>query len=291
MERYPEGDTDPLVGSGKDLPEKPGSLGECLEEIYRTYNRREMIHPDPLEFLWRYDDVGDRETAGIVSSGLAYGRVAQILASTGRVLDMLGPSPFSFIGDMSGRDLQEELRGFRHRFTTGAEMASLLSAVSFLQREWGSLGGFLAFLAGRAPFLEALDTFVATLLEKAGLDRCSLLPRPGLGSACKRLHLYLRWMVRSDDVDPGGWEGIPASALMVPVDTHMYRLGRAMGFTRRKAVDLRTVMEITGGFRRLNPADPAKYDFALTRMGIQGREGDRLFTDLMERHCPFIDRE
>lgn len=264
-------------------------LRHCLEEIYSTYNRRELIHPDPLEFLWRYDELPDREIAGLVASGLAYGRVAQILRSTETVMAILGPSPSSSLNGLSIQDLRGLLEGFRHRFTTEVEMASLLFAASSIQKEWGSLGTCLASLTDGSSFHDALDSFVMSLLSRAGLEKCSLLPRPGLGSACKRLHLYLRWMVRRDDVDPGGWDSIHPSVLTVPVDTHMYRLSRAMGFTKRKAQDRRTAMEITEGFAGINPDDPVKYDFALTRMGIQGREEDRLFTVLREDHCPFID--
>ncbi|MBN2587320.1 MAG: TIGR02757 family protein [Candidatus Fermentibacteraceae bacterium] len=264
-------------------------LRECLEGIYTAYNRRELIHPDPLEFLWRYEDTADREIAGLVASGLAYGRVAQILASTEKVLSRLGPFPSRTLRGLEKNGLAASLEGFRHRFTTSGEMMSILASASSIQSERGLMGNLLAeFVRGR-PYHEALDAFAGRILAGAGLPKCSLLPRPGLGSACKRLHLFMRWMVRSDDVDPGGWDFISPSLLMVPVDVHMFRLSRALGLTRRNAADHRTAVEVTEGFRRINPDDPVKYDFALTRMGIQGREKDELFTDLRSNHCLFID--
>jgi len=260
-------------------------LRDCLEGIYTAYNRRELIHPDPLEFLWRYEDTADREIAGLVASGLAYGRVAQILASTEKVLGKLGPFPSRTLRGLAKNELAASLEGFRHRFTTSDEMVSLLASASSIQSERGLLGNLLAELVRDRPYHGAMDEFAGRILAGAGLTKCSLLPRPGLGSACKRLHLFMRWMVRSDDVDPGGWGFISPSLLMVPMDVHMFRLSRAMGFTGRNTADHRTAMEVTEGFRRINPDDPVKYDFALTRMGIQGRKDDDLFVELRENHC------
>ncbi len=264
-------------------------LRECLERIYAEYNRRELIHPDPLEFLWRYGNTADREIAGLVASGLAYGRVGQILKSTEKVLGLLGPSPSETLAGLSEKELLRALGDFRHRFTTAPEMAALLSSASSIQREWGLMGNMLGALMAEGSYDAALDGFARGILNGAGLDRCSLLPRPSRGSACKRLHLFMRWMVRSDDVDPGGWEDIPPSVLMVPVDVHMYRLSIGLGFTERKTATRLTAMDVTGGFRLINPDDPVKYDFSLTRMGIQGRESDELFRDLLLEHCCFID--
>ena len=126
----------------------------------------------------------------------------------------------------------------------------------------------------------ALDRFVRNLLEGAGMEKCSLLARPSLGSACKRLHLFMRWMVRKDDVDPGGWQWISPSVLIIPLDVHMFRAAVALGFTGRKTASCAAAFEITESFRAINPDDPVKYDFALTRMGIQGLHQDTLFREL-----------
>ena len=93
----------------------------------------------------------------------------------------------------------------------------------------------------------------------------------------------MRWMVRHDDVDPGGWNMIPAADLIVPVDVHMHRVGIQLGFTERKAADARTAGEITDGFRLLSPEDPVKYDFALTRFGIQKMTECELFKELFNQ--------
>ena len=263
------------------MSESLHKLREHLEKVYSEYNKREFIHPDPLEFLWRYSSTEDREIAGLIASGLAYGRVAQILRSTEKVLDVLGPAPSTFLRKVSIEELSRALSGFKHRFTTSLEMVTLLKSASIIQKEWGLLGNMLgAFISEEGTYYNALERFVETLLERAGMEKCSLLPRPSLGSACKRLHLFMRWMIRMDEVDPGGWGWISPSVLIVPLDVHMFRAAGALGFTCRKTASYAAALEITESFRGINPDDPVKYDFALTRMGIQNLHQDALFREL-----------
>ncbi len=251
-----------------------------LENVYNEYNRREFIHPDPLEFLWRYSSTEDREIVGLIASGLAYGRVSRILKSTEKVLNVLGPAPSAFLREISLKELSGALAGFKHRFTTAFEMVALLKSASILQEKWGLLGKMLVSFLSEDTYHNSLERFVKNFLEGAGMEKCSLLPRPSLGSACKRLHLFMRWMIRRDEVDPGGWEWISPSVLIVPLDVHMFRVAVALGLTRRKTASYNAAIEITENFRAINPGDPVKYDFALTRMGIQGLHQDTLFREL-----------
>ena len=114
----------------------------------------------------------------------------------------------------------------------------------------------------------AAGRFARTQFDMSGGYRQCLLPSPESGSACKRLNLFLRWMVRSDAVDPGGWSGVSPAMLIVPLDTHMHRIAAKLGLTKRRAADFRAAREVTGAFRTIAPEDPVKYDFALTRLGI-----------------------
>lgn len=254
---------------------------ERLEELYRRYNRREFVHPDPLEFLYRYDDPLERELVGLVASSLAYGRVAQILRSVDVVLARLGPSPRGFVLGATRGGLEAALAGFKHRFTTGTQLAGVLWGARSVILEYGSLGAFFSEVFD-GDMLAAQERFVEGLLSSAGIPRpCYLLPSPACGSACKRLNLYLRWMVRRDEVDPGGWGGVPAASLIVPTDTHMHRIALALGLTRRRQADLRAALEITGAFREIAPEDPVRYDFALTRLGIR----DDADADAFPRAC------
>ncbi len=242
---------------------------EMLEDLYSRLNRRRYVHPDPLEFLYEYDNPADREVVGLVASSLAYGRVAQILKSVRCVLQRMGSRPVRFLQDASATSLKRDFVGFRHRFASGENISSMLLGVRRVIDRHGSLGScFIARMEqDDDTVLPALSAFVK---ELNGNGRCGhLLPDPARGSACKRMNLFLRWMVRADEVDPGGWERVSAAKLIIPLDTHMHRIALTLGATRRNAADMRTAMEITDAFRRISPEDPVRYDFALTRLGIR----------------------
>jgi uncharacterized protein (TIGR02757 family) len=237
-----------------------------LEKLYKTYNKKKYVHPDPLEFLYNFPDIHDREIVGLIASALAYGRVAQILKSVTRVLDKMGSSPFRFIQETKPSDFIKIYYGFKHRFTTHHDIAELMSALHRILKEYGSLNE--CFVAGMEKndetVIPALDNFLARLECTGGY----LIPLPRKGSACKRMHLFLRWMARKDTVDPGGWEGISPGKLIVPLDTHMANIGKSSGMTQRKSTNQGMALDITNAFRKISPHDPVKYDFALTRFGI-----------------------
>lgn len=247
------------------------ALGPALEELYRYYDHFEHIHPDPLELVYLYVNKPDRELSGFIASALAYGRVRQILHSVSTVLNSMGPSPSRFLLERSSADIRKAFEFFKHRFTSGAILSDLLEGLRELILEYGSLES--CFLAGfreeEQNILPALSGFVEKLEQAAGRKMPMLLPSPDGGSACKRLNLFLRWMVRKDNVDPGIWQSVPASHLIVPLDTHMHRIATTMGLTSRKQADIRCAIEITDAFSSIHPADPVRYDFALTRLGIK----------------------
>jgi len=246
----------------------------ALDELYSTYNRSEHIHPDPLEFVHLYDSPPDREVVAFIASCLAYGRVKQILSSVRSVLDKMGPSPSSFLLRSSPSRISNSFRLFRHRFTSGAELSAMLIGLRKTLVEYGSLESrFLThFHPSDESIIPALSGFVEELTVAAGQKMPMFLPSPRQGSACKRLNLFLRWMVRSDNVDPGVWKGVSASHLLVPMDTHMHRIAFSLGLTTRKQADLRCAIEVTRGFACICPEDPVRYDFALTRLGMNNDE-------------------
>jgi uncharacterized protein (TIGR02757 family) len=249
-----------------------GILEEAvLEELYLRYNHRKFVHPDPLEFLYSYPDLRDREIVALIASCLAYGRVIQILRSVAFVLERMNPSPYLFLMNASFKQIRASLSGFKHRFTGEEDLSSMLWAARAAIEEYGSLqrcfGGGLK--EDDETVLPALTAFVNALSLKLPKSLDGFLPCPSKRSACKRLHLFLRWMVRRDEVDPGGWDLVPASKLIVPLDTHMHRMGLVLRLTTRKQADLQTAVEITNAFRGVAPHDPVKYDFALTRLGIR----------------------
>lgn len=256
---------------------------QALDRLYDRYNRREFVHPDPLEFVYRYDQPEDREIAGLIAALLAYGRVAQILRSVANVLERLGDRPAQFVRGASRQRIEQAVTGFRHRFQTEREMAALLLGVRSVLRRSGSLERCVtAGMTGQGrSVLPGLSELVGRLRAGGGASAGHLLSHPDDGSACKRLMLFLRWMVRCDAVDVGGWRKVHPSGLVVPLDVHMHRLGRRLGATTRRSPDLRTAQELTAAFARICPGDPVRYDFALTRLGIHpgcpSGEFERLF--------------
>ena len=249
---------------------RPRITQAALDGLYATWNRREWVHPDPLEVLYDYPDPADREVVGLVAACLSYGRVKSILNSVRAVLGRMGP-PRAFLADATAERLRDAFGAFRHRFATGEQLASLLLGAKRLLERHGSLNAcFVAHLGeGDATVVPALKGFAAELRAAAGGLDAHLLPCPTRGSACKRLNLFLRWMVRRDAVDPGGWSGVSPAQLIVPLDVHMHRICRTLGLTARRGADGRAAEEITGAFRRFAPDDPVRYDFALTRLGIR----------------------
>jgi uncharacterized protein (TIGR02757 family) len=252
----------------KHLPDT--RMHQWLEELYRTYNRREFVHPDPLEFVLKFEDPADQEVAGLIASGLAYGKVGYILKSLEKVFTVLN-RPASDLEAMSRKDLLEAFGSFRHRWTTGEELAYLLRGVAVLREDYGSLENcFLEGMGeGDQDVIPALISLVTKLRLASGRKDSSLLACPSMGSACKRMFLFLRWMVRRDEVDPGPWSQTSPSQLIVPMDVHMHRVSFLLGLTSRKQADLKSALQVTGYFRKLEPADPVKYDFAMTRPGIR----------------------
>lgn len=243
---------------------------ESLDKIYSLYNRREYVHPDPIEFLYNYPKIEDREIAGLIASSLAYGRVKQILKSVGKVLDIIGQSPRDYVFNRPEAYIRKDFIEFKHRFTTGDDITEMLIAIAEVIGEFGSLNQF--FLSGHHEnndlILPALGNFIGGI-NLGNSNSSHLLPSPVKKSACKRPLLYLRWMIRHDDVDPGGWHGVSQSKLLLPLDTHMYKICRKFGLTDRKQANLKTVLEITKKFSEICPEDPVKYDFALSRFGIR----------------------
>lgn len=252
-------------------------IRNVLEKLYGRYNHREFIKPDPLQFVYRYSSRGDREIVAFLAAALAYGRVQQIEKSLNDLLGRMGKSPSEFVRDFDQHS-REKLKNFKHRFTTGEDIADLLELFKGVLDENGSIENY--FLLGYSKddenVISALSKFCNRLLETYAKAHSGQAPRglkyllagPSNGSACKRLNLFLRWMVRDDEVDTGLWKGVDKTKLIVPVDIHMSRLCRILGFHNLKTISLAMAVKITEAFKEIEPADPVKYDFALSRIGI-----------------------
>lgn len=254
-------------------------IKNVLEKLYDRYNHNEFIKSDPLQFVYHYSKPADMEVAGLLAASLAYGRVQQIEKNLNDLFGRMGTSPYAFVMNFD-KARRQKLNSFKHRFTTGRDISDLLSVLKKVLRQKGSIEKHFSsgYNKGDENILPALSRFCDSLYEiyseqngrKVSRGMKYLLASPVRGSACKRLNLFLRWMVRDDEVDTGLWKRIDKAKLVVPVDVHMGRLCRILGFHDRKVISLSTAVKITECFAEIEPADPVKYDFALSRIGILG---------------------
>jgi uncharacterized protein (TIGR02757 family) len=254
------------------------TVSKYVESAYTMYHFPKYIYPDPLFFVRQFSCTRVREIGGLIIALLAMGNVTAMLKSLDDLLSRL-----TFLcrpaASWDEAEIRYALSGFGYRFFKEKDLFLLIDSIQHTVTKYGSLeAAFLSCLnLGEPDIIEALGGFTDILYKNARSDISFLLPSPRKGSACKRLFLYLRWMVRKDEIDPGGWDFDPA-LLLVPVDTHILKTGRILGFTNRKQADLKTAREITEGFRRFCPEDPVRYDFSITRIGIhpRGRTGKGL---------------
>lgn len=253
------------------------AIKNVLDKLYVKYNRHELIKPDPLQFVYNYSNTRDMELAGFFASALAYGRVEQIEKSVANLLGRMGESPYEYVRNFSLKK-RNQFEDFRHRFNSGKDICDLLSVLNVALKEHKSLEGCFqeGYDESDNNIIDSLSRFCDKLCEihrkihgrQMSKTARYLLSNPKDGSVCKRLNMFLRWMVRDDNVDSGIWKSISKKKLVVPIDVHMWRLCRILGFCNRKSLSLNSALEITENFSKIEPDDPVKYDFALSRIGI-----------------------
>lgn len=271
------------------------SLGDPMRKALDDVRAREDLRArrgsDPVDFVHRYRTSSDRELVALVAANLAFGNVKAIRLKVGELLERIGPSPSNAAENEAA--LHAALDGWKHRVFKGEDVARLLAGARRIQRSDGSLGAAFARALREADaafpsdeyeaLREAIATFCNRIRVAGGLplpgessktDRrgpVNLLSNARAGGGAKRLLLFLRWMVRpADGIDLGLWD-IPARRLLMPVDVHIHKLARNLGFTKRNDVSWKTAVEITTALRRFDEGDPTRYDFSLCHMGMLQR--------------------
>ncbi len=256
------------------------ALKETLDRLYQEYDRSASAE-DPVHVVRRFADPRDQEVVGFLASGLAFGRVRGILATLEPLVASLGSSPAAFVANFDPARDGERIRRLGHRWIRGDDLVALLWILRTILSRVGTLEAWFvegddASAADVFPGLESFSLRASKIdvtpiygscRPRPGVDY--FFPRPSAGSACKRLNLFLRWMVRRDGIDLGAWSRVATSRLVVPLDTHMVRLGRALGLTRYASPGWRMAADITASLRRFDPGDPVRYDFALCHVGMQ----------------------
>ncbi len=248
-------------------------LKELLDRLHDKYDRPEFIADDPICVPHRYAGRNDREIAGFLAATIAWGNRKAIVRSGLRMMQCMDDAPADFVRNASDREL-DLLASYAHRTFNGGDLRDFVLALRRFETEWGGVGAFFEAQYARLGDLPAvLAAFRCEFFRAEHAARCEKhLSSVERGAACKRLCMYLRWMVRHDDrgVDFGEWRGIPMSALRLPLDVHAAAVGRALGLLRRRRNDWRAVEEVTAALRAFDPRDPVRYDYALFGAGIDG---------------------
>ncbi len=283
---------------------KPASLQQLrrtLDTFYREYDFRQRLLHDPIEFPHRYKNSRDIEIAGFLACSFAYGRIDLFKPVVEKILSIMGKSPYDFLLNFSIARQAKRFQGIQYRFNKNEDIICLLFMLQRILREEGSLENvFMQHyqdadenigngLAGLMEKFLALDTtkIYGRSIKPSGL--LQFFPSPAKGSTCKRPNLFLRWMVRDRDIDLGIWKSVPKNKLVIPLDTHIMKISRCLGFTLRNSPDWKTAVEITEALKKFDPADPLKYDFALCHQGVsglcQGKREKSACTGCMFRNC------
>lgn len=251
-------------------------LKQKLEYHYKAFDKTKL-EPDPLQFPHLFKDEKDIEVMAFIASVFAYGNVKQIINSLNKFLLICGNQPYQFINNFSIQKSDPQIN-FTHRFYSSKDVIQFFQLLKIAFDEYGSLKKL--FLAGynleEEKLKNAITNFNKYFLTKARKEFKQLsrgivfmFPLPEKGSACKRMNLFLRWMVRKDELDFGLWREIPTSKLIIPVDTHIARICKQLKLTKRKNVSWKMAEEITENLKKFDPDDPVKYDFAICHIGMR----------------------
>ncbi|MFR9619694.1 MAG: TIGR02757 family protein [Rikenellaceae bacterium] len=248
-------------------------LAELLEELYLRFDTQAFIEDDPISVPHRYSDPLDREIAGFLSATIAWGNRKAIVRSGHRMMEYMDDSPSDFVRNASKQEMLR-LEGHVHRTFNSGDLRDFIMSLRSICERYGSIGTlFEGRYAQSGSMADTFAHFRREFFVTPHQQRCEKhLSSIERGAACKRLAMYVRWMVRRDEhgVDFGMWHKIPTSALYIPLDLHSGNVARTLGLLARRQNDWRAVEELTANLRLFDAADPVKYDFALFGAGIAG---------------------
>jgi uncharacterized protein (TIGR02757 family) len=246
-------------------------LHSFLDKKVAEYNRPSFIEDDPISIPHRFSRRQDIEIAGFFTAIFSWGNRTLIIRKTHQLMQLMDQAPYQFILQCEDRDLKK-LLDFRHRTFNATD---LLYFIDFFRRHYKRYDSLEdAFLLAGDDWNAgcALNAFYRYFfsLEEAPLRTFKHIASPEKHSACKRINMFLRWMVRRDDggVDFGLWSRIPVPGLICPLDLHVARVARRFGLLTRNQTDWQAALELTDNLRQLDPEDPTKYDLALFGLGI-----------------------
>ena len=250
------------------------SLAAALELVEKSYDLSGEIQNDPVNFALKFQNPHDQEVVAFIAALFSYGRVKQIQNTLTKILSFLGENPYEILKNKTGLYWKKTIPlNFRHRFNNHHDLVSLLTWIGTALRKSGTLEDFFMSSQPLKPqLLEPLLEDFISRLTGSGTEQTRglkfLLPKPSRKSGCKRLLLFLRWVAGHGPMDLGIWTKLPRNLLVIPVDTHVLRISRHLGLTKRKDSSWRTALEITQKLKLLDSEDPTRFDFALCHLGI-----------------------
>ncbi len=264
--------------SNSAVPANSAQMAEMLEAAFRNYNTADFIADDPVSIPHRFSRLQDREIIGFWAATLAWGQRKTIIQSARRLVELMDNAPYDFMLNHTEQDRAIFL-DFKHRTFQATDTLWFLEFFQQYYRKNNSLEGAFArhLLPGDVTTERALTGFHRDFFDSADAPERTRkhVATPERGSTCKRLNMFLRWMVRRDEagVDFGLWQQISPAQLLIPLDVHVERVARRLGLLNRPQADWRAVLELTENLRAFDPNDPVKYDYALFGMGVLEKKG------------------
>lgn len=258
-------------------------LKAYLDGLVDRFERRAFIADDPISIPHGFDDPRDQEVVGLYAALLAWGRRQTVLNKMEELCERMDYAPFCFVRDFDADRNAAALEGFKHRTFQPIDAFWFTHNLSAALARHGTVENLFAdHLPADAddvgPAIQGFSTTLLSISPKTPERLRKHLARPAAGSACKRLNMYLRWMVRPGPVDLDIWTRITPDQLLLPLDVHSGRQARALGFVDRKSNDWKAAQRLTAVCRRFCPKDPARYDFAFFGPGAHDVSLDARFT-------------
>lgn len=244
-------------------------LKSKLEFHYKNFDKSK-ISPDPLEFPHRFKHERDIEISAFISSAFAFGNIKQIMNVLEKIHAKIGSSPFDFVMNFSPS--KEYFSNLKHRFYSSQDIDALFNSLRKIYSRNDNMEKFFIKSDSMKSNIQSFSKEMIDLCSingKTSLGIKFMFPNPEKGSACKRMNLFLRWMIRKDELDFGLWKNISPSQLIIPVDVHIARISQKLKLTTRKNISWNMAEEITNNLKKIDPVDPVKYDFALCHIGIR----------------------
>lgn len=249
---------------------KKAEVASFLEEKASFYNHPKFIESDPIQIPRNFQHKEDIEISAFLTASFAWGTRKSIITNGEALMKRMGNSPYDFVLSFSQKDIKH-FEGFVHRTFNELDLLYFVEALQHIYKNYQGLEHVFTYHQGKSSTSESIIAFRELFFSLPHLQRTQKhVSNPLKNSACKRLHMFLRWMVRDDNngVDFGLWKGISPAKLSCPLDVHSGRVARKLKLLKRTQNDGKALIELDQSLRKIDPSDPVKFDFALFGLGV-----------------------